>query len=95
MSRKKSGNQNGLPLHTFWFVLFPILSLLAFNIQETPISAVYRSIGVALLMAAGGLVLTRLAFRDWYRAGVLSSLVIVLFFSYGHVYTQLHQTAIP
>lgn len=95
MHLNKNGTLNSIPFHTFWFALFPVLSLLSFNVQETQISEAYRSIWIVLLFAAGALLAARFIFREWRKAGIFSSLLILLFFSYGHVYTLLHQTSIP
>ncbi len=54
-----------------------------------PISDAYRAAAAGLLLAGFSLVLLRLVFRDWRVAGLISSLLLVLFFSYGHAYSAL------
>ncbi len=38
------------------------------------------------------LLILRLLIRNWYRAGLMTSLVVILFSTYGHVYHFLQQT---
>jgi len=79
------------PIHPFFFFLYPVASLLAWNVQELYAGQAIRSI---LATLAGCLILwTLLALitRDIPRAAILTSLAGLLFFSYGHVYDSLGQ----
>ncbi|HZD55434.1 MAG TPA: hypothetical protein VE136_01825 [Anaerolineales bacterium] len=76
-------------LHPFLFGIYPILMLSAFNIEGMQASTALRSL---LLSLAGTTVLLlsgRLLARDWHKAALITSLIIVLFYSYGHVYNFL------
>ena len=77
------------PIHPFLIALFPVLSLLAANIQEIPISQSYRSLWVVLVGTAALLAAMWLLLRDRLRAAALCSLLLVLLFSYGQVYAVL------
>ena len=95
------------PLHPFIFALYPILALLVFNLSEVSISAGYRSLFVSLSAAAILLLIFWLILNDWKRAALISTIILVLFYSYGHVYILLkginingfylfrHRTLIP
>ena len=76
-------------VHPLLFALFPVLSLLAGNVQEIPISQSYRSLLVVLVGTAGLLAVLWLVIRNRHKAAALCSLALVLFFSYGHVYGEL------
>jgi hypothetical protein len=76
-------------LHPFLFSLYAVLSLLAFNIDQLDPGQSLRSIILALICTALLVLLGRVIFRDWVKAGLFGSLVVVLFFSYGHVYHLL------
>ncbi len=78
-----------LPAHPFLIALFPVLSLLAANIQEIPISQSSRSLLVVLVGTAALLAVMWLLLRDGLKAAALCSLLLVLFFSYGQLYTVL------
>jgi hypothetical protein len=105
-NRKRSWLR-AFPLHPFLFAIYPILALLALNISEVGASSGWRPL-LFSLVAAGLLNLAFYAiFRNWKRAALLSTLVLILFYSYGHVYILLkgvnaggfylfrHRTLIP
>jgi len=77
-------------LHPLLFAAFPVLYLYAHNIQEgVSLGGMLRSLGLviggtAILFAIGVLLL-----RDHRRAGLAVSALVLLFFSYGHVYTAV------
>ena len=78
-----------LPLHPILFTLYPALALLSENIDQVSVSDSYRSLSVVFLIAGIFLVLFRFVLGSWHGAAVLSTLALILFFSYGHVYTAL------
>lgn len=78
-----------IPFYPLLFVAFPVLSLMGNNINEVEPSFLWRPLLVLLLIAFVLLVILRLIFRDWHRAAVLLSIVIFLFFIYGHIYFYL------
>lgn len=78
-----------LPLHPFLFAAYPILALLAFNRAEVELSSALRPLGLSLLLAGFLLLLFRWIFRSWELAALLSTLLLILFYSYGHVYIAL------
>lgn len=75
--------------HPILFALYPVAALLAFNIdwlQPTDaIRAVVLAIGGTFILLA---LLARLT-GDWHRAGLLTSVLVIAFFSYGHLYEGL------
>jgi hypothetical protein len=74
-------------LHPFLFGIYPVLALLAHNIsQVTPLYSL-RSFLIALLLAALTLVVARLILRDWRRAALVTSPAVLLFFTYGLLFT--------
>ena len=77
------------PFHPILFCLFPVVSLLAWNVQELYADQAVRSLLVAL---TGGLLLWALLAvltRDVHLGAALTSWAAMLFFSYGHVYDLL------
>ena len=81
-------------LHPFLFALFPIISLLASNIEEIHVQDAYRSSILALFAAAFGMILLTIFLKNWHRAAIMTSLGVVLLASYGHVYSWLKPMAI-
>lgn len=68
------------------FALFPIFILSANNIHEIEIREPVRAIAVSILMALILFGIVRLVLRDGYRAALIVSVSLLLFFSYGHLY---------
>src|SRR5688500_13021617 len=76
-----------LIVHPLLFAAFPILYLYAHNIQEgVSVGDLLRSLAVVLgataLLFGGAMLLL----RDVRKAGLAVSALVLLFFSYGHVY---------
>ena len=81
-------------LHPILIGLYPAVAILARNIQEIEISQAYRSV-VWIIAAAGVLsVILRGVFGDWDRAAVMTTIVLLMLFSYGHVYTVLKTVSV-
>lgn len=78
-----------IPPHVLLFALYPVLALLAHNMDQVEASVALlplaASVGGALVL----LVLLRLILRDWQRAALATTLLVILFFVYGHVYSYL------
>ncbi|MGH3118416.1 MAG: hypothetical protein ACRDQ2_15145 [Gaiellales bacterium] len=75
-----------VPLHPLLFAVYPVVFVYAQNVdgEVSP-----RDLIMPLLVAVTGTALVAgtflLAFRDLHRAGFATSLVVILFFSFGHV----------
>ncbi|HVN16997.1 MAG TPA: hypothetical protein VMT73_14735 [Anaerolineales bacterium] len=77
------------PWYPFVFALYPVLALLAANVGQVEVSAGARPLLISIAGAGTLFLLLRLLLRDWHRAAFLSTLLLALFFSYGHVYNLL------
>src|SRR5687767_8792397 len=78
-----------IPLYPFFFIAYPVLALVGININEVEPNVLWRPLMVLLLSAAVLLVILRFVSRDWSRAALALSILIFLFFTYGHVYAYL------
>lgn len=95
------------PLHPILFAIYPILALLAFNISEVDSSSGFRPMVLSGLMVGVLILIFYWFYRDWKRTALISTIILVLFFSYGHIYILLkgvesggfylfrHRTLIP
>jgi len=74
-------------IHPFLFSLFPILALYAHNIRSLPIpfGELVGPLAVSLAVAALIFLLLRATLKDASRSGLLVSLLLLWFFSFGHV----------
>ena len=78
-----------VPWYPFAVSVYPVLALLAANTGEVKPEAAWRPLLICIGVAGSLFVLFRLIFRDWQRAAFLTTLWLVLFFSYGHIYLLL------
>ena len=80
-----------LPIHPIFWGISPILYLYARNAMFIPFVDTLRSlafsVGLVVLFLCG----FRLILRGWEKAGVLSSLLTILFYSFGHVANSLER----
>ena len=84
---------SALPLHPLLLAAFPVLFLFAENaVQQVTLDPLWPPLGVALVAAAAATVLAAGLFRDWLRGGLLSSALVVLFFSFGHAWNLARDT---
>ncbi|NIS80959.1 MAG: hypothetical protein GTO14_12285 [Anaerolineales bacterium] len=79
-------------LHPFLFATYPVAALLAHNIVWATVGDALRSGVSALVFTAILLLFFRWIANDWIKAGVISSLAVLLFFSYGHIYETLKKS---
>ena len=77
------------PLHPFILAIYPILGLLAVNLTEVNGREVTEPLQVALAAVVIIFIVTRLISRNWQLAGLLTSLFLVWFYAYGHIYNQV------
>src|SRR3989338_6374117 len=73
-------------LHPFLFGIFFVLFLYAHNADEvlfTDTISSFITVFVSILIIVA---LFSIIYRDWRRAALVTSLLVVLFFSYGHVF---------
>ena len=81
-------------LHPFFLALYPVIALLAANVSQVEYTDSLRALAAALLLALVLVLLFRLLLGEWHRAAILASAALVLFFSYGHVFTLLRGVSI-
>jgi len=74
---------------------FAVLSLYAYNVSEIHFADALRSLLVSLAFAGVILSLIRLILKDWQKAALVASLLLLLFFSYGHIYNFLVDIGTP
>jgi len=68
------------------FALYPILALWAYNFEVMQPVEVVRPIFITVLGTVLLLLILRLLSKSWLLAGLLTTLVVLLFFTYGHVF---------
>lgn len=81
-------------LHPFCLAAFPVLFLLANNMGQIPVQQAWRPLLITMMLAAILTLVFGLAARNYHQGAISASLVLLLFFSYGHVF-QLLEDFIP
>ena len=83
-----------VPLAPFALAIFPVLSLLASNVKEVSFMVAIRPLLISLLVTLLLLIIFRLVFHRWDKASLVTSFILVLFYSYGQVYSWLEQNPV-
>jgi hypothetical protein len=83
-----------IPLYPLLISIFPILSLTSYNIHEIFLSAMIRPLFASLLVGVIVYVLAYLVTKDIHRAALISSILLLFFFAYGHLYDALEDVTV-
>ena len=75
-----------LVLHPFLFTLYAVIALFVSNISEIRLAGL-RALLFSVVGALFLVIFVRLVLKDKIKAGLISSGIILLVFSYGHVKT--------
>jgi hypothetical protein len=75
-----------VPIYPFLVAAYPVLALGAYNITQIAVSDIWRPLAISLALAVLIFGLAWLLLRDLDRAAFITGLVLLLFFSYGHLY---------
>ncbi len=87
--KSKTSKKKTIVFHPFLIALYPVLALLAYNIiQLDPIYAV-RAILLTVVISVILYLVALLITRDRNKGGLLASLALILFLTYGHIYNLL------
>ncbi len=81
----KNWKLSNAPWHLAAFTLYFPLALYVLNIEETVFASTQRAFLFALFFSLAALAVGRLVFRDWRKAAAMASVIVLLFFTYGHV----------
>ena len=82
-------NIKNIPFHPFLLAVYPVLALLSFNIDQVGVWVVWRSL---LIVISAAIILSgilALVIKPFQKAAIISSLILILFFSYGQVHELL------
>jgi hypothetical protein len=77
------------PWHVFFFAAYPVIAMLANNITQVQPGVVWEPLSASLMGAIVLFLVFRLVFRNWQKAAILTTILVILFFSYGHIYSSL------
>lgn len=76
-----------LPLHPLGMAAFPVVFLFAENaVQQVTLRPLWGPLGLALLGGVAAVLVCAALLRDWRRGALMASLLLALFFSFGHAW---------
>ena len=78
-----------IPLHPFLLGIYPALAMLASNVSQVVFADTLRAFCSSLLLTLIVFCVSGLVVRNWRKGALITSLIVVLFFSYGHVFSML------
>jgi len=78
-----------IPFHPFFLGIYPALVMLASNVSQVLFTDTLRVFYASLLIILVVFGTSYLIVRDWRKSALIASLMLILFFSYGHVYSIL------
>lgn len=76
-------------IHPFLFAIFPILFLYSYNITEMLISEIFPFTLITFVFVLSFFIALTLVLKDKQKAGLVVSIFLVFFFSYGHFFDLL------
>jgi hypothetical protein len=86
--------KKNIPLHPFLLAIYPVLALWSTNIKDVSANQVIRAFLLAFAIAVCLIVVLRLLVHDWSKAGLITSVLLIAFFSYGHLYEVLRNSGL-
>ena len=84
-------NLRTLVVHPLLITTYAILAVAAVNVQELPVEQAFRSLAFGAIASILLLLVARIIFRDWHKAGAMSTVLLLFFFTYGHLYAYLER----
>ncbi len=78
-----------LVIHPFLLAVYPVLFLYSHNLGEVPVQEIFLPIVVILGFTISVWSILRIILKNWKKPGIIVSLFLALFFSYGYIITPL------
>jgi len=88
----KNSKQRILILHPLFLAIYPVLFLLSKNIEQIAINQATRPLIITLLTALILTLLFSIASKNIAQGGLAASLILALFFSYGHFHRLIEDS---
>lgn len=78
--------KNVVPFHPIILSVYPILALMAFNLGEFPLNDGLRSLMISFIGLLVIWIFLWVVLKNAEKSALISSLLLVFFYSYGHIY---------
>lgn len=80
-----------LLIYPFLLACYPVIALRAHNIVYVDLPSILRSLILVTAGTAVVYVITQLLVRNLVKSSIITSLIVILFLSYGHLYIRLEE----
>ncbi len=80
------------PFHPFLFSIYPALALFSVNFQQVTLTIFIRPMFISLVLCAAIFLVINLLLKNLEKTGMIVSLFLLLFYSYGHLYHFLESS---
>ena len=88
--RESQPGLTALPLHPLLAAAYPVVFLFAVNADEqVTTEPLWLPLALAVGVTAAVLSVLAVVLRDWLRAGLLTTVLVVAFFGYGHAWNAV------
>lgn len=98
MTKRKAKNRPGkqfhLIIHPFLAAVYPIVFLTAYNIKETYVGNMTGALIMSLLAVIAVFFALNFFIKDPLKAGLITTAAVMVFFSYGRIFTLLNDVEI-
>ncbi len=94
IKERKSGSSRVVYFFPFLFSLFPVTAMLSVNAGQVPVTAGWCIALGCLALAAVIILAVQAILKHWLKASLVTSLILALLFSYGHIYGALEDVTI-
>jgi hypothetical protein len=68
------------------FGIYPVLALFSVNLSEVLFSSIQKAVITSFVITFGVILIWLVVIRSWTRAALLSTVTLLFFFTYGHVF---------
>jgi hypothetical protein len=90
----KARNLTERPIFPFLINTYAVIALYAMNVDQLAINDIFRSLLISNVVVMILLLVTYVVFRNWYKSAVFVALLVVIFLSYGHLYSIVKSASI-
>ncbi len=83
-----------IPFHPFLLGIYPVVMMLASNVSQVIFADTVRMLYLSFLLTILVFSFFYVLIRNWQKAALAASFMLILFFSYGHVFSILRDVHI-
>ena len=82
----EANTKNPIIIHPILFAIFPIIFLFSYNIGELKFQDIFLPLLLVLPITIGVWISLRYILKNTVKAAFIVSILLIIFFSYGHIY---------